>query len=85
MDEVRKAIMIPNRKVKDSQAAMFLETLGICQALKYLPSPGGLYDQDSLFVYVMKFALVWQNERRELDQKTANRNNKAPARSARRR
>lgn len=43
----------------------------MCQELHVLPKPGGLYDQDSLFVHLMKFALVNQHERRELDNRKA--------------
>lgn len=78
MDEVRKGILIPNRTVKDFDASIFLETLGMCQSLKVLPQAGGLLDQDSLFVYVMKFAMLWQNDRREADHKEAQRRTKRP-------
>ncbi len=46
---------------------MMLESLGLCQELRTLPKPGGLYEQDSLFVYYMVHALQAQRERRELD------------------
>lgn len=45
----------------------------MCQELHVLPKPGGLYDQDSMFVHLMKYALVAQHERRELDNHNAAR------------
>lgn len=46
---------------------MFMETLGLCQTLNVLPKPGGLHDQDSLYVHYLVFALTYQNERQQLD------------------
>lgn len=81
MAEIRKAILISGttrrvnknkayeQQVIELQANNFLETLGMCQDLHVLPKFGGLYDQDSLFVHLMKYALVAQQERRELDQR----------------
>jgi hypothetical protein len=43
----------------------------MCQELHVLPKPGGLYDQDSLYVHLMKHALMAQHERRELDNRKA--------------
>lgn len=50
-------------------AGQFLEVLSICQDMQVLPIKGGLLEQDSLFVHLMKFALIFQNERRELDKR----------------
>lgn len=52
-----------------------METLGMCQELHVLPKPGGLHDQDSLFVHLMKNAMIFQQQRRELDNRK--RSNKA--------
>lgn len=43
----------------------------MCQELSVLPQSGGLYDQDSMFVHLMKHALMAQHERRELDNRKA--------------
>jgi hypothetical protein len=82
---VRKAILVPpsnSRKpakkyktARDEHIAVqvnyFLETFKMCQELHVLPRGGGLYDQDSYFVHVMKHALNAQNERAELDRHKA--------------
>jgi hypothetical protein len=59
------------QEVIEIQANYFLETLGMCQELHVLPKPGGLYDQDSMYVHLMKHALMAQHERRELDNRKA--------------
>jgi len=52
---------------------MLLELLGICQHFNKLPRDGGVLDQDSLFIYLMKFAVQWQEDKRELDHKKQSR------------
>lgn len=79
MAQIRKIIMLPNRRNQPNRikswddqvllddAGKFLELLSICQELHVLPKGGGLLDQDSYFVHLMKYALVCQQDRRELD------------------
>jgi len=45
----------------------------MCDRFHTFPNAGGLYDQDSLFVYILHNYMTWEEERRELDkQKQAN-------------
>jgi hypothetical protein len=44
-----------------------------CQALKCLPKPGGLLDQDAYQVIVMQMVIGAQNEKQERDLKKAER------------
>lgn len=37
----------------------------LCQAFGCLPSPGGLFDQDSYIVYLMQCVSIAQSERAE--------------------
>jgi hypothetical protein len=43
----------------------------MCQDFHVLPKSGGLYDQDSLFVYILENYLIWQDQRAELDRRKA--------------
>ncbi len=79
MEEIRKIIMIPNRKIKYdnnnawmvTQAVTFVETLVSCQEFGVLPRSGGLLDQDSYFVFLMRHAISCQRARAELDARQA--------------
>lgn len=33
-----------------------------------MPLPGGILDQDRLYIYILKHAIMWMDQRRELDQ-----------------
>jgi hypothetical protein len=69
MKEVRNCIMVPGRRTKNHRAGIFLEIHDICKNFQVLPGPGGLLDQDSLFVYLMKHAMLCQKDRDELDRR----------------
>lgn len=77
MHEIRKAIILPNRRLTNDQfqkpeiieAAAFIEIFALCQQMNTLPMSGGLLDQDSYFVFLLKFALTCQRERQELDER----------------
>lgn len=77
MHEIRKFIILPNRKVRDEilpsmemqEAQKFLEIFSLCQRFGTLPKGGGLLDQDSLFVFLAKHAFICQQERAELDER----------------
>lgn len=77
MHEIRKFIILPNRKVKDEdlpsweiqEAQRFLEIFSMCMRLNTLPNSGGLLDQDSLYVFLAKHAILCQQEREELDER----------------
>lgn len=45
----------------------------MCEKLHTLPRAGGLFDQDSLFVYVMEHYQVAVNEREQIDNKRSGR------------
>lgn len=76
MAEIRKAVLVPDRTIKPQdhgkmevlQASIFLDLFNMCQTLKVLPKPGGLLDQDSLYVFLMRHTLVYQEAKRELDE-----------------
>lgn len=40
----------------------------MCEALKCLPSPGGLYDQDSFIVFGMNLVVDAQGKKREIEE-----------------
>jgi hypothetical protein len=61
--------MVPNRQGIPPAAGLFLELVNLCQQTNSLPKAGGLLDQDSLFVYLLKFTLQWQADRAELDRR----------------
>ena len=70
MYEIRNAILIPNRRIKSGnvvQVHAFMEMYSICENFHVMPKAGGLLDQDSLFVYLLKFAMICHHERQELD------------------
>jgi hypothetical protein len=50
-------------------AANLVNTIKMCQEFGMLPKAGGLYDQDSLFVYLLKNYLIWSEQRAELDRR----------------
>jgi len=41
----------------------------MCQSMTTLPKSGGLLDQDSLFVDLMRHAIICQDQRRQMDSK----------------
>lgn len=61
--------MVPNRKNIFPDAGYFLELFHLCEATHNLPRKGGLLDQDSLYIYLLKYALQWQADRREIDRR----------------
>lgn len=48
---------------------MFINVIKICEEMHTLPHPGGLLQQDSLFVYVLHQYLVFKGQKQELDNK----------------
>lgn len=82
MHEIRKAIILPNHRVKDGdlekweirECLAFMEIFFFCASLNVLPKSGGLLDQDSLFIYLMRYAMSCQAERKELDDRRSARN-----------
>jgi len=79
MNEIRLSIIIPNRKIRIkgpvtktiSELSIFMDIFTICQHTQSLPKPGGLLDQDGLYVVLLRHALVCQDERRQLDEAKA--------------
>ena len=57
-----------NRKA-DDEVLQILSLVRLCQAMRVLPQPGGLLDQDSYFVFVLQNVLIADAKRAELDQK----------------
>lgn len=68
MHEIRKLFILPNQKMKDDQYELgqFMDLYGLCRKLKVLPQAGGLLDQDSYYVFLMRHALACEQERDEL-------------------
>jgi hypothetical protein len=66
MEEVRKGILVPGAKIS-IDAGTIINIMRVCEDFHVLPEAGGLYDQDSLFVYMMYNYLIWQQQRAELD------------------
>lgn len=83
MHEIRKFFIVPNRRLTEyslenpalTDAIVFLEIFLMCHELKTLPRSGGLLDQDSLFIFLMKYALLCQRERQELEERRRVRRN----------
>lgn len=78
MHEIRKIIILPNRKAhredvippwEIQEAQKFMEIYLLCTKLNVLPNSGGLLDQDSLYVHLAKHAMLCQQEREELDER----------------
>lgn len=61
--------MVPNRKNIIPEAGYFLEIHNLCQNTNSLPRVGGILDQDSLYVYILKYAVQWQADRQEIDRR----------------
>jgi hypothetical protein len=59
------------RKV-DPEVAEILSVVRLCQAMNTLPRPGGLFDQDALFVYLLERVLLADQKKAELDQARSN-------------
>lgn len=53
----------------DTKGPMIVEMIRVCKSLGTLPRPGGLFDQDSLFVHMVTVYDAAIAERQELDQK----------------
>lgn len=88
MSEIRKFIILPDRVAKPEQkqdptyrqAQIFLDMFNLCSHNQQLPRPGGLLEQDSLYVHLMRHAINCVDERRKMDE--AHREIKAKSRGA---
>lgn len=78
MNEIRKTFLFPNRKVEKNtykidkdkyELYQFLDLFGLSRNLGVLPFSGGLLDQDSYFVFLMRHALACQAEKQEIDER----------------
>jgi len=75
-------IILPDYKVKPSdaekpeyiQASHFLSLFRTCERMRCMPKAGGLYDQDSLFVHLMQYTMVVDDERRKFDERKSSVN-----------
>lgn len=68
MHEIRKFYLLPNYQIKEDQHELgqFIDLLGLCRSLGVLPQAGGLLDQDSYFVFLLRHALACEREAAEL-------------------
>jgi len=74
MHEVRKVIFAPKIRVDRLQyreTVQLINDIVVCREFHILPRAGGLYDQDSFFVYVLQHYISWISEKEELDTKAA--------------
>lgn len=78
MTEIRKITIIPDRTLRGNEtpevkqayrdALLFLDLYNLCDANRCLPRPGGLLDQDSLYVFLMRWTLQKREEKRIFDE-----------------
>lgn len=66
MERLYTAIMSKATKV-DFDVATVLNVIDLCKDMRTMPLPGGLFDQDSLFVYLYEYVLQCRQTRQELD------------------
>jgi hypothetical protein len=57
-----------NRDI-DEEVGQIVTLIRLCQSLNVLPLPGGLFDQDSYFVYLLQLVLVADAEKAKRDAK----------------
>jgi hypothetical protein len=56
-------------KGKISQEAIdIINIVKMCREFSVMPHAGGLLDQDKLFMYVTTHVIIWEDERRQLDE-----------------
>lgn len=72
MSELRKAVIVPKAKVAQ-EAKTILSIVTLCDRFHTMPKAGGLFEQDSLFVYMLDSIMAWEYERQELDRANASR------------
>lgn len=53
----------------DVDVATVLNVIDLCKDMRAMPLPGGLFDQDSLFVYLYELVFQWRQTRQELDER----------------
>jgi hypothetical protein len=76
MNEVRASIILSGHKIKPGtennyeivEASRFLDLYMICRETQSLPKPGGLLDQDSFYVHLLRHAIVCMEARRKEEQ-----------------
>lgn len=58
-----------NRPVVEHDVAEAIDLTRMCETFRCLPGPGGLLDQDSYAMFLMKMVIEADNEKAELDSK----------------
>jgi hypothetical protein len=58
-----RAHILADRPLTVDEAVQTLNWVNLCTRHNCLPKAGGLFDQDSLLVFVMEHVEVWQDER----------------------
>jgi len=53
----------------DPETAFAINMVRMCQAMHCLPEQGGLFDQDSYFVYLLGLVMEADHEKAELDKR----------------
>jgi len=65
-------VVVAKKKEASPEVITILNIVNMCEKYSTLPRAGGLLDQDKLFMYVLQYTTMCQNERAELDQAKAN-------------
>lgn len=53
----------------DFDVIAVLNIVDLCQSMRSMPLPGGLFDQDSLFIHLYEYISQLRNTRAEMDQR----------------
>jgi hypothetical protein len=56
------------KRKTDEEVVGIVNLVRMCQQLRALPQAGGIYDQDSYFVFLYQQVVDADNERQRLDQ-----------------
>jgi hypothetical protein len=62
-----RAHILADRPITVSEAAQTLNWVNLCERHHCLPRAGGLFDQDSLAVFVMQHVASWYGERQRME------------------
>ncbi len=66
MERLYTAI-ITNAKTLDTDVGSMLRIINTCENMHVLPTPGGLFEQDALFMYIYDYVGQVRATRAELD------------------
>lgn len=55
------------KRKMDPEVAEVISIVRLCQTMSTMPRPGGLFDQDSLFVYLLERVLLADQKKADLE------------------